>query len=249
MRLKDKVSVITGAGSGIGRAAALRFAQEGSKVIVADIVQEGGEGTVDAIKASGGDAAFVKVDVAKADQVAAMARFAVERYGKVNVLFNNAGISRLNDDGVITELKEEIWDLILATNLKSVFLSCKYVFPELIKAGGGSVVNTASVSGLVASERPCYSAAKGGMIALTRSLAAQFAYANIRVNAIAPGAVETALVAGQRPKVTRAPMPAPLSERVAKPEEIANLVLFLASDEASNVTGATYPIDGGVTAR
>ena len=110
-----------------------------------------------------------------------MACFAVDRYGKINVLLNNAGISRLNDDGVITELEEEIWDLILATNLKSVFLSCKYLFPELIKAGGGSVVNTASVSGLVASERPCYSAAKGGMIALTRSLAAQFAYANIRV--------------------------------------------------------------------
>ena len=164
MRLEGKVSLLTGAGSGIGRATALLFAREGSRVVVADISREKGEQSVDMIKSSGGDAAFVQVDVSKSNEVQSMVRFAVERYGALNVLFNNAGINRFKEDSIITELEESTWDWLISVNLKSVYLGCKYAFPELIKAGGGSVINTSSISGLVSSERSTYATAKAGII-------------------------------------------------------------------------------------
>ncbi len=252
MRLKDKVCIITGAGSGIGRATSLLFAREGAKVVVADVSAKGGAETVDLVKKAGGDAAFVEVDVSKAAEVERMARFAVGAYKEVNVLFNNAGIAMQREDHMITELKEEVWDKIIDTNLKGVYLCCKYVIPELLRCGGGSIINTASTSGVVGYEAPSYCASKGGVIALTRAIAREYGSKNIRVNAICPGTTDTPLAAGTRAVRDEIPLEFPWQEtlvrRTGKPEEIAYMALYLASNESAYVTGAAFLIDGGWTA-
>ena len=245
-RLKDKVSIVTGAGSGIGRAIASLFAQEGSRVVVADVVPEGGEGTVRMITDAGGDAFFVKTDVSQSADVERMVRLAVEKYEKISVLVNNAGISA-GDTTRIAELPEENWDRIININLKGVYLCCKYAIPEMIKNGkGGSIVNIASVAGISMAPRAAYAASKGGVVSLTKSVAFQYGHFNIRANAICPGSVDTPMVAASRKSgVYRGPIMDRIIERQGKPEDIAYAALYLASDESSYVSADVVVVDGG----
>jgi len=248
-RLKDKVAIITGGGSGIGRATCLLFAREGAKVVVADYIAEGGNETVRQISAAGGQAVFVQADVSKSADVRNMIGAAVRNYGRVDILFNNAGIE--GPSTKLANLKEEDWDRVIAIDLTSVYLGMKYVIPEMIKQGSGVILSTASVAGLVGFQGSgAYAAAKAGVINLTRLAALEYADKNIRVNCICPGVIETPMVErvmGGRPR-ERVVRSEPIG-RLGRPEDIANAALFLASDESSFATGAPFIIDGGYVAR
>jgi len=248
-RLKDKVATITGGGSGIGRATCLLFAREGAKVVVADYVAEGGNETARQISAAGGQAVFVQADVSKSADVQNLIGAAVRNYGRVDILFNNAGIE--GPSAKLANLKEEDWDRVIAIDLTSVYLGMKYVIPEMIKQGGGVILSTASVAGLVGFQGSgAYAAAKAGVINLTRLAALEYADKNIRVNCICPGVIETPMVErvmGGRPR-ERVVRSEPIG-RLGRPEDIANAALFLASDESSFATGAPFIIDGGYVAR
>lgn len=251
-KLEGKVAVITGAGAGIGRASALVFAREGAAVVVADLDPEAGEEAAAQIRGDGGEAVFVQVDVAEPDQVERMVCGAVEAFGRVDVLFNNAGV---NFPATVVDVSEEAWRRSLDVNLKGVMLGCRYAIPEMLKTGGGSIVNTASMLGLVASPRQApYAAAKGAVVMLTRQVAIDYAKRNIRVNCLCPSEVNTEMnrrfieqspdpQAELRRVLTRIPM-----DRMAEPEEIASAALFLASDDSSYITGVALPVDGGLTA-
>jgi len=251
MRLHNKVALITGAGSGIGREAALLFAKEDAQVVVCDLNENAGNETVALIDAIGGKAAFVRADVSKAADAKAMIDAAEATYGRLNILVNNAGIFH-PADGSVLDTEEDVWDLTMNVNLKGVFLGCKYGIPALQRAGGGSIINTASFVAVVgaATSQSAYTASKGGVLSLTREIAGEFARQNIRVNALCPGPVETPLLAAlmsdparrQRRLVHIPP------GRLAKAKEIANAALFLASDESSFVNGSTFLVDGGITA-
>jgi len=252
-RLAGKVALITGAGSGQGRAAARLFAKEGAKVVVTDVAIKGGEETVGLVRAEGGEASFIALDVSKAAQVQRGVELAVQTYGSLHILYNNAAIWNPRLDNRVVELEEEAWDTILAVNLKGVYLCCKYGIPELSRAGGGSVINTASIAGLVSSGQPShsYSASKGGVIALTRAMAMAYAKDQVRVNVICPGGVDTPMIAplmADEQARQRAATMHPIG-RMGTPEDIASLALYLASDESSWVTGSVFTIDGGYTAR
>lgn len=252
MRLTGKVAIITGAGSGIGQASALLFAAEGARVVVVDNAPRGGRETVTQIRRAGGEAIFVETDVSRADAVEKMVRETVETYGGIDILFNNAAVTL---PASVVDASEEIWDRTMAIDLKGVFLPSKYAIPHMIAGGGGSIINTASMCGLVASPNQApYSAAKGGVVALTRQMAIDYAPHGIRVNGIAPSEVRTPMFLGfinraadpekkMQELVARIPM-----GRVAEPEELARVALFLASDESSYITGVTLPVDGGLTA-
>ncbi len=251
MRLRDKVALITGAGSGIGRESALLFAREGAKVVVVDINDEAGEETVRLIRENGGDAIFVHADVSRAADVRNMIARAEDTYGRLDILFNNAGIFHPKD-GSVLETEEEVWDLVIDVNLKGVFLGCKYGIPALLRAGGGVIINTASFVALMgaAVSQIAYTASKGGVLALTREIAVEFARQNIRANALCPGPVETPLLAElladparRQRRLVHIPM-----GRFARAEEIAHAALFLASDESSYINGAAFIVDGGITA-
>jgi NAD(P)-dependent dehydrogenase (short-subunit alcohol dehydrogenase family) len=248
-RLKNRVALITGGASGIGRATCLLFAREGAKVMVADYAAEGGNETVRQIKAAGGDAAFVRADVAQSVDVQNMIATTVKTYGRVDILFNNAGIE--GPSAKLANYKEEDWDRVIAIDLTAVYLGMKYVIPEMIKQGGGVIISTASVAGLVGFPGSgAYAAAKAGVINLTRMAALEYAEKNIRVNCICPGIIDTPMVdrvVGGRPK-ERVVKAEPIG-RLGKPEDIANAALFLASDESSFATGAPFVIDGGYVAR
>jgi NAD(P)-dependent dehydrogenase (short-subunit alcohol dehydrogenase family) len=251
MRLQDKVALITGAGSGIGREAALRFAQEGAKIVVVDVNTAGGEETVGLVKGAGGEATFVRADVAAAADAEKMIRAAEETYGKLNVLFNNAGISHAEDDDAINT-EEAVWDLTFAINVKGVFLGCKYGIPALRRAGGGSIINTASFVAILGAATPqlAYTSSKGAVLSMSRELAAIHARENIRVNALCPGPLRTELLMkylNTEERRQRRLVHIPIG-RFGEAKEIANAALFLASDEASFVTGATFLVDGGITA-
>ena len=251
-RLEGKVAVITGAASGIGRASARRFAREGAAVVVADLDAAAGEETAAGIRQDGGEAAFVRVDVAESADVDRMIRTTVETFGRVDVLFNNAGV---NFPATVVDITGEAWQRSLDVNLKGVMLGCRYAIPEMLKTGGGSIINTASMLGLVASPRQApYAAAKGAVVMLTRQVAIDYAAQNIRVNCLCPSEVNTEMNrrfieqspdprAELRRVLSRIPM-----DRMAEPEEVASAALFLASDDASYITGVALPVDGGLTA-
>lgn len=251
MRLEGKVALITGAASGQGRDAAMLFAQEGARVIVTDINEEGVRETAEMVKAAGGEAVGRQMDVADATQVQDGVAFAVRTFGMLNVLYNNAGVYLRGKDGPVTRLSDDIWDTVLTVNLKSMYLCCKYAIPEMVKAGGGSIVNTASAAGLMGTNFHAYSASKGGMIALSRSIATTYAPQNVRSNVICPGFIETPMTAeiSGSQRLLQAYLENTPLHRAGRAIDVAYMALYLASDEAAFVTGGVFVIDGGVTAR
>lgn len=256
MRLKDKMAIVTGGGMGMGQAAALRLAHEGAKVVVADINEQAGSQTVSDIRAAGGEALFVRTDVSKAQEVEAMVVAAEQAYGGLDIIFNNAAIQLIGVDTRCHEVEEEIWDRIQNVNLKGVWLCMKYAITAMLKprngASGGSIINNASPTGLVgcAPNDTAYSSAKGGVYGLTRASAAAYARDNIRINAIVPGPMDTPLIAKLTADPQQRAQLAALTPmgRLGRAEDIAGLVVFLASDDASYCTGGIYMADGGLTA-
>jgi NAD(P)-dependent dehydrogenase (short-subunit alcohol dehydrogenase family) len=251
MRLKDKVALITGAGAGIGREAALLFAREGAAVIVVDMNKDAGEETVALVREAGARASFCQADVSKDDDCKQMVGQAEWDFGRLDVLFNNAGIMHGKDDDAVST-EEAVWDLTMNINAKGVFLGCKHGVPALRRAGGGSIINTASFVALMGAATPqiAYTASKGAVLALTRELAVLHARENIRVNALCPGPLRTKLLMDfldTEEKKQRRLVHIPMG-RFGEAKEIANAALFLASDESSFVTGTEFLVDGGLTA-
>ena len=251
MRLKDKVVLITGASSGIGKASALLFAIEGAKVVAADVDEVGGKQVVESIGQVGGEASFVLANVTKEEDCRNMIKFAESTYGRLDVLFNNAGVMDSNDDNAETT-SVDTWDLTMNINAKGVFMGCKYGIPALRRAGGGVIVNTASFVGLMGAATPqvSYTASKGAVIAFSRELAVIHARENIRVNALCPGPLRTELLMkflDTEEKKHRRLVHIPMG-RFGEAEEIAKAALFLACDDSSFVTGTSFVVDGGIMA-
>lgn len=251
MRLANKVAIVTGSGSGIGRATAQLFAKEGASVIVVDRDQISGDETVANIRAENGDATFCCADVSKSRDIQRAVDIALKRYGKLDILVNNAAVQIM---AKLVDTSEEVWDQIHSVNLKGVFLGCKHAIPAMISSGGGAIVNMASILGFVGDpDLAAYCAAKGGVIALTKVAALTYGPDRIRVNCICPGDVETPLVQAYFEKDNN---PAQLRNevyskyalrRIAAPDEIANAALFLASEDSSFITGSTMVVDGALT--
>ena len=251
MRLQDKVCIITGAGGGMGRTAALMFAAEGARVVVAEFGQAAGEETVRLVREAGGEATFVNVDVSNEADAKTMTDHAVATYGRVDVLYNNAGIMPEADHSVIDTAVED-WDRVMAVNVRGTYLGCKYAIPVMVEQGSGSVINVSSFVAILGCSNPqdAYTASKGALISLTRSLAVQFGPQGVRTNAICPGPVETPLLMdwlvkdeeAKRIRLARNP-----TGRFGKPEEIVFMALYLASDESRFTNGASLVVDGGIT--
>jgi NAD(P)-dependent dehydrogenase (short-subunit alcohol dehydrogenase family) len=251
MRLQDKVALITGAGGGIGRETALLFAKEGAAIVVVDVNDAAGNETVAQVTAAGGRAIYVRSDVSKSADCENMVAQAERAFGKLNVLFNNAGISHKDDDDAIST-SEEVWDLTFDINVKGVWLGCKHGVPALRRAGGGSIINTASFVALLGAATPqlAYTASKGAVLSMSRELAAIHARENIRVNALCPGPLHTELLMkylNTPEKKQRRLVHIPMG-RFGQAKEIAYAALYLASDESSFVTGSEFVVDGGITA-
>ena len=248
---KGKVALVTGAASGIGRESAFAFARAGAKVVCADVTVDAGEETVKMIKDKGGDAFFVKCDVAQEAEVKALIAAAVQHYGRLDFAHNNAGIEGAM--GYCAECTEENWDRTIAINLKGVFLCCKYEIPEFLKVGGGAIVNTASVAGLVGfAGLPAYVASKHGVAGLTKTLALEYAKENIRCNAVCPGVIHTPMIdrlTGDDPEALAAFTALEPVGRLGEPSEIADVVVYLCSDQASFVDGIAMPVDGAFVAQ
>ncbi len=253
MRLKGKVAFITGAGMGQGREAALLFAREGARVIVGDISSKAGQETVRRIERRGGKALFVEGDVGVERDVERMIDAGVEKFGALHVLYNNAGVLWKDLDRSVIDTSEPNWDRVMAINLKGPFFVTKYGIPNLIRSGGGSIINVGSVSALCGFTvaQDAYTSAKGALISLTKSLAVQFARHHVRCNIIHPGIIETPMQAPylKDPKKRKSFEDSIPLGRIAHPREIANVALFLASDESSYVTGAEIVADGGFSAQ
>lgn len=247
MRLANKIALITGAGSGMGRTASVIFAKAGARVAAIDLNGDAAVETARRLQASGADAFAFRADVSKTEDVKAMVAATIEALGVPNVLYNNAGIE--GEGGFLAQLSEEAFDRVIATNLRGVWLGMKYTLPHMIKNGGGSVINTASVAGIVGLRgSSAYCAAKAGVIALTRVAALEYGRYNIRVNCICPGSIDTPMVeriTGGKGMTPEAIKRASVFSRVGRPEEIANMALFLASDESPFATGAPFIVDGG----
>jgi len=249
-RLQNKVAVITGGGSGIGRESSLLFAKQGAQVVVADVNEQGAVETVNLIKGNGGKALFVRVDVSKPADCKMMVDTAEKEFGKLNILFNNAGIMHSDDDNAETT-EERVWDYTFAVNVKGVFFGCKYGIPALRRAGGGSIINTASFVAKLGAATPqlAYTSSKGAVTSMTRELAVIHAREKIRVNALCPGPLRTTLLMAflntpekKQRRLVHIPM-----GRFGEAIEMANAALFLASDESSYMTGSELLVDGGVT--
>ena len=259
MRLENKVALVTGGGSGIGRASAVLFASEGAKVVVSDLKEAAARDAAEQIRADGGQATDVAGDVSDSADAERMVRAAVDGYGKLDILVNSAGITSraFGPDAP----PEEIWDRVIEVNLKGTYLAARYAAPEMVRAGGGSIVNLASIYGLVGypADLPArgvpgfnpYPPAKGGVVLLTKSLAIAYAKDNVRVNAICPGFLSTAMTEGltSDPEVLRVVEQKHPMGRLGRPEEVAYAALYLASDESSYVTGTALAVDGGYTAQ
>jgi NAD(P)-dependent dehydrogenase (short-subunit alcohol dehydrogenase family) len=251
MRLDGKVTIITGGGSGMGRTASELFAREGARVVVADFSEAAGEETVALVRAGGGEASFVKADVSDENDARGMVQFAIDRYGRLDALYNNAGIMPEADHSVV-DTDVATWDKVMAVNVRGVFLGCKYAIPRMLEQGSGSIINIASFVAILGCSVPqdAYTASKGAVLALTRSLAVQFAGKGVRSNAISPGPIETPLLmdwllkdeAAKQLRLARNP-----SGRFGKPEEIVNVGIYLASDESRWTNGANFVVDGGIT--
>lgn len=244
MRLANKVTIITGASSGIGRASAYLFAREGARLVIADVDEPGGAETVSAIKANGGEAIFVRTDVSKSSEVERLVKAAKEKFSRIDILFNNAGIFMKYTP--VEDIDESLWDCIYAVNIKGMFLGIKYVVPEMKKAKGGVIINTASMLGFRPSVQVApYASSKGAVITLTKGLALELAPHNIRVNCICPMLTDTPmmkdLTVERKGRIASA---TPLG-RLAKPEDMAHAALYLASDESSMVTGTAIQVNGG----
>ncbi len=249
---ENKVALVTGAGSGIGRQAALNFARHGARVVAADIAEEGGNETVAIIKKTGGEALFFKADVSKSADVQAMVNKTVEAFGRLDFAFNNAGIEGPSVENFY-DYTEEAFDMLLRTNLKGVFLSMKYELPIMIKQGRGVIVNNSSIAGLVGLPgMPGYSAAKFGVIGMTKAAAVQHSKQGVRINAVCPGVIRTPMIdrlTGKNPAAEAAYAAGHPIGRMGEPEEIGDAVIYLCSDAASFITGVALPVDGGWTAQ
>jgi NAD(P)-dependent dehydrogenase (short-subunit alcohol dehydrogenase family) len=251
MRLQGKVAVITGGGSGMGRVACELFAREGARIVVADVVDAAGQATVASITEAGGEAIYVHADIADDGQARAMIDAAVDTYGSVEILYNNAGVMPAAD-GSIDAMDEATWDLVLAINVKGVAHGCKYGIPAMIASGGGSIINVASFVAWMgaATSQTAYTASKGAVLAMTREIAVEYARKGIRCNALCPGPIDTPLLAellADPAQRERRFVHIPLG-RLGQPEELAKAALFLASDDSSFMTGASLIVDGGITA-
>ena len=250
-RLEGRVALVTGGASGIGLESATLFAREGARVVIADLDEESGELAAEGIASQGAACCFVRTDVSRADAVEAAVARAEREYGALHVLFNNAGIFPA-DDGSPLDTPEAVWDQVMEVNLKGVFLGCRFGIPALLRAGGGSIVNTASFVAVMgaATSQIAYTASKGGVLAMTREIAVEYARQGIRANALCPGPVNTPLLeelladpAARQRRLVHVPM-----GRLAEASEIAQAALFLASEESSYVNGSTFLVDGAITA-
>jgi NAD(P)-dependent dehydrogenase (short-subunit alcohol dehydrogenase family) len=251
MRLDGKVAIITGAGGGIGRATAVRMAEEGARLVCADLATDDNEATAALVREAGSEALTVRADVSVAEECAAMVDSAESAFGQLDVLFNNAGISHAADDDAINTT-EDVWDLTMAVNAKGVWLGCKYGIPAMQRAGGGSIINTASFVALMGAATPqlAYTASKGAVLSMTRELAVIHAREGIRVNALCPGPLRTELLMKyldtdekQQRRLVHIP-----TGRFGEAAELADAVVYLAADESSFVTGTAFTVDGGITA-
>jgi NAD(P)-dependent dehydrogenase (short-subunit alcohol dehydrogenase family) len=250
MRLADKVALITGSGGGMGKLAAEVFAREGASIVVTDVLEKEGQETVRAIHDAGGTAIFVRADVSQDEDVKRVVDAAIEEFGRIDVLYNNAGIMPAADTSVV-ETSEATWDKVLDVNLKSAFLCCKHTIPQMVKQGQGSIINVASFVAFMGCTVPqdAYTASKGGMLSLTKSLAVQYGRDGIRCNAICPGPIETPLLRrlwtseeARNLRLNRIPL-----GRFGDSPDIVYMALYLASDESSWTTGAWLMVDGGIS--
>ncbi len=251
MRLRGKVAIITGVSSGMGRQAALTFAREGAHVIGCDVNEASGGETADMVRHAGGDMSYVPADVSVEVEVASLVQYGIDRYGKLDILYNNAGIGPPSD-GVATELPLDIFESVMRVNVTGTFLCSKHAIPHLVRNGGGSVINIASIAGLVGGEvlpATAYGTSKAAVIGLTKRLAVQFARHRVRVNAVCPGPIETPILEpffADREIRRRFSQRIPIG-RMGVPDDVVNLCVYLASDESSFLTGSVIVIDGGIT--
>lgn len=250
-QFEDRVVLVTGGSSGIGRATALAFAERGARVVIADVVVDGGEETVRMIKQAGGEAVFVKTDVSQATEVEALINKTIQTYGRLDYAVNNAGIE--GENAPTADCSEENWDRTIDINLKGVWLCMKYEIPEMLRQGSGAIVNMASVAGLVGTAGlPAYGASKHGVVGLTKSAALEYAASGLRINAVCPAVIRTPMidrVVEAQPELAGSLAGMHPLGRIGEPAEVAGAVVWLCSDEASFVTGHSLVVDGGMVAR